>query len=158
MGGTPFEPQHSLVGSQRQRLQSGLFFSEGLVDHSPRGGVDARIGNTIQPVAELAIKIIEIAEGATEKKVLPNIAERTLDFALRFLTIRAAGARLKAVMAGEIEKPPIIDDQALGIIADDGGLHAVVQYLTWRAADRLKSGDMTTQDALQILMDDEASP
>jgi hypothetical protein len=39
-----------------------------------------------------------------------------------------------------------------GILADDRGLHAIIEDLTRCAADRLESGDMTAQDALQVLV------
>jgi hypothetical protein len=45
-----------------------------------------------------------------------------------------------------------------GILADDRGLHAIIENLVRRAADRLESGDMTAQDALQVLVNDEAAP
>ena len=38
-------------------------------------------------------------------------------------------------MAGEIEKRAVVDDETIRILADDGGLHAVVQDLARDAAD-----------------------
>jgi len=47
---------------------------------------------------------------------------------------------------GEIDKRAILDDEAVGILADDRGLHAIIENLVRRAADRLESGDMTVQE------------
>ena len=61
-------------------------------------------------------------------------------------------------MAGEIDKRAIVDDEPIRVLADDRGLHAVVQDLARYAVDRLEGGDMAAQDALQVLVDDEAPP
>jgi len=53
-----------------------------LGDDTPCGGVDAHIGHRIEPLAELCIDVIEIAELPAEEEVLTNIAERTFDLAL----------------------------------------------------------------------------
>jgi hypothetical protein len=46
-------------------------------------------------------------------------------------------------MAGEVDKRAVIVDEAVGVFADDRGLHPIVEGLVRRAADRLESGDMT---------------
>jgi hypothetical protein len=51
-----------------------------------------------------------------------------------------------------------VDHKPLRILAEDCGLHAVAEDLSGNAADRLQSGDMTTKDGLQILMDNETGP
>lgn len=43
-------------------------------------------------------------------------------------------------------------------LADDSGLHPVVENLARGAADRLKGRDMAAQDGLEVLVDDEARP
>jgi len=65
---------------------------------------------------------------------------------------------LEAVVTGEIEKGPIVDDKPVRILADHGCLHAIVEDLAGRSADRLEGGDMATQNRLEILMDDKAGP
>ena len=135
-----------------------LFLGEGLVDDAAGRGVNARIGDRIQPMAELTVQIVEIAEGPAEEEVLADVAERPLDLALGLGPIGPAGAGLEAVMAGEIDKRAIVDDEPIRVLADDRGLHAVVQDLARYAVDRLEGGDMAAQDALQVLVDDEAPP
>ena len=111
----------------------------------------ARVGDHIEPSTELRVQIVEIAEGAAEEEVLANVAERPLDLALGFRPIGPAGARLEAVMAGEVDEGAVVDDEPVGVLADDRGLHAIVEDRARRAADRLEGGDVTAQDALQIL-------
>ena len=95
---------------------------------------------------------------AAEEEVLADVAERPLDLALRFGPIGPAGARLKAVMAGEVDEGAVVDDEPVGVLADDRGLHAIVEDRARRAADRLEGGDVAAQDALQILVEDEPRP
>ena len=118
----------------------------------------ARIGDRIEPMTELVVEVVEIAERAAEEEVLADVAERPLDLALRFGAIGPAGARLKAVMAGEVDEGAVVDDEPVGVLADDRGLHAIVEDRARRAADRLEGGDVAAQDALQILVEDEPRP
>jgi hypothetical protein len=68
--------QHRAERSQRQWPQMLSFFGEGFVDHAQRRGMNSRIGDGIQPMPELGIEIIEIAEGARQEEVLADVAER----------------------------------------------------------------------------------
>ncbi len=78
---------------------------------------------------ELVVEILEIAKDAAEKEVLADVAERPLDLALCFCAIGPAGARLKAVMTGEVDESAIVDDEPVTILPNDGGLHSVVQIV-----------------------------
>ena len=80
----------------------------------------------------------------------------TLPF--RFGPIGPAGPRLKAEVAGEIDEGSVVDNEPVGVLADDRRLHAIVKDRTRRATDRLQSGDVATQDALQIQVQDEPRP
>ncbi len=99
----PLEPKHRLIGRGRQRLERRLLFSESLIDDAPRRGVDPRIGDRVEPSSELGVQIVEIAEGAAEEKIFPDVAEGPLYLTLRFGAVGFASARLKAVMARQIE-------------------------------------------------------
>ena len=63
-----FEKQAECMGRdelahlQGQRLQRRLFFGEGLFDDALRGSVQPWIGYRIEPVTELDIEVVEIAE------------------------------------------------------------------------------------------------
>ena len=76
---TAFEPEDRAEGSERQRAKMELLLGEGLVDHPMRRGMHPRIGHRREPVAQLLVEIVEIAEGACEEEVLADIAERALD-------------------------------------------------------------------------------
>ena len=61
-------------------------------------------------------------------------------------------------MAGEVEQRAVVDDAALRSLADDGGLHPVVEDLLRHAAEVGERRDVAAQDRLQVLMEDEARP
>ncbi len=61
-------------------------------------------------------------------------------------------------MASEIDECAVVDHEPVRVLAEDRGLHPVVEDLARNAADRLQSGDMTAQDRLPTLMDNEARP
>ena len=109
-------------------------------------------------MSELLVEVVEIAERAAEEEVLADVAEGPLDLALRFRPIGPAGARLKTVMTGEVDEGAVVDDELVGVLADDRGLHPVVEDRARRAADRVEGGDVAAQDALQILVEDEPRP
>ena len=139
------------------RASASLFLGESLVDDPLCGGVHARIGDRIQPMAKLAVQIVEIAKGAAEKEVLADIAEGRSTLPLVW-PVGPAGAGLKTVMAREVDERAVVDDEPVRLLADDRGLHAIVEDLARDAADRLEGGDVTAQDALQVLVDYEARP
>ena len=97
--------------------------------------MNARIGDRIQPMAELIVQIIEIAEGPAEEEVLADVAERPFDLALGLGPIGPAGARLETVMAGEIDKRAIVDDEPIRVLADD-------RLIPERSATRLREADL----------------
>jgi hypothetical protein len=55
-------------------------------------------------VSELAVQIIEIAEAAGEEEVLPDVAERPLDFTLGLRAVRRAGLRVEAIVARKVDE------------------------------------------------------
>src|SRR6185437_6166551 len=119
--------------------------------------VYARIGHHIQPLAQLSIQVVEIAERAGEEEILADIAIGSLDLSLCFGPIRTAGLGLETIMSGEVDQPLVVDDAASGF-ADDGGLHAVVKDLMRDAADCLECRDMAAQDLLHVLVQDKTRP
>ena len=83
------KPQHGLERPGRQRLQAGTFLGKVLLDHTARGGVGARVGDLIQPLAELVVEVAEVLEAAGEEEVLADVAERALDLALGLGPVRS---------------------------------------------------------------------
>jgi hypothetical protein len=136
----------------RQRLQLGPLGDERLGDDSLRGAVHTRVGDGREPVFELGIEIVEIAEASREEEVLPDVAERSLDLALGLGAVRPARPWMEAVMLCERQQRSIIDDAAIAVLACHGRLHAVVKDFDRHAADRRKSLHMAAQQRLQVLM------
>ena len=71
------------------------------------------IGDRVQPLAELRVQVIEVAEAPGEEEVLADVAEGPLHLALRLGPIRPAGLGQEAVVAGEREQLAVVDDAAL---------------------------------------------
>ena len=65
-----------------------LLLSEGLIDDALGRGVRARIGHRIEPMAQLGVQIVEIAERAGKEEVLADIAIGPLYLSLGFGPIR----------------------------------------------------------------------
>jgi hypothetical protein len=78
----PFEPEDGTERHQRQRLESRLLLGEGLIDDPPCGRVDPRVGDRVEPVAQLGVEVVEVLERAGEEEVLADVAVRPLDLAL----------------------------------------------------------------------------
>src|SRR5919106_6636769 len=81
-GQAPFEPENRAERHQRQGLELRLLLREGLGDHPAGGRVDSRVGDRVEPVAQLGIQVIEVLERAGEEEVLADVAVRPLDLAL----------------------------------------------------------------------------
>ena len=116
------------------------------------------IGHRVEPMAQLHIEVLEVAEVAAEEEILADVAERTLDLALGFRPVGAARLGLEAEVPGEVEQATIVDDQAIEILPEHGGFHAVVENFPGRAAESLKRGGMAAQHGSEVLMQDEAGP
>ena len=80
MADAPLEFEHGVQAMFGQALQLRLLGGEGFGDDALGGAVHADIGHAGEPVGELHIQIIEIAEAAAEEEVLADVAERPLDF------------------------------------------------------------------------------
>jgi hypothetical protein len=61
-----------------------VLFGKGLVDDAVSGSVHARIGDRIEPMPELAVEVVEIAERAREEEVLADVPIGPLDLSLGF--------------------------------------------------------------------------
>src|SRR5882762_5697549 len=152
----PFQLEHGIEAMFGQCLQFGQLGRESLGDDPLGGAVDADVGDRIEPVDELSVEVLEVAEATAEKEVLADIAERPLDLPLRLGPIGSAGARLEAIMLRQREQRTVVGDVALVVLAGHRGLHAVVEDLDRHAADRLEGLDMTAQQRLQVLVEDVA--
>ena len=125
----------------------------------PGRGMDARIGDVVEPVAELPVEVIEVTEAAAEEEVLTDVTERALDLALCLCPIGPTRLREVAVVAGEFQQGAVEDDVAgFGILAEEDGSHAVIEDLFRHAAERLEGSGLAAQQRRQVLMQDEAAP
>ena len=95
-----FETKRRLVGRKRQGLQRILFFCEGFVDDPPGRRMHARVGDRVEPMPELGVQILEVAERAAEEEVLADISERPLDFSLRLYAYTTRLCPYEAILRG----------------------------------------------------------
>ena len=86
--------EHSSEGMFGQGLQFALLGGEGFGDDPLCRAMQTGIGNGVEPVDQLDVHILEVAEAAGQEEVLPDIAERPLDLSLGFGPIGTAGPRL----------------------------------------------------------------
>ena len=75
--------QHCLEWSGKKLFKLRTFLGETLGDDTPGRGMHAHIGNLVEPLSQLLVEIVEVAEQAGEEEVLADVAERPLDLALR---------------------------------------------------------------------------
>ena len=120
--------------------------------------MDAHVGHRVQPVGELGVQVVEVAEAPAEVEVLADVAERPLDLALGLRAARPAGARHRAVVARQVDKRRVEHRPAVGAGAGHGGLHAVVEHLVRGPAEGLEGAEVAAQHRAQVLAPAEPAP
>ena len=113
-GDPALQRQHGVEGTGRERLEVAAFLGEMLDDNALGGGMQASIGDLVQPLDELGVQVVEIAEGAGEEEVLPHIAEGPLHLALGLGPVGLAGLGHETVMRRQIEEFGIVGDPLAG--------------------------------------------
>ena len=73
-GDATLEAKDRLERTGRQLLEPGAFLREMLRDDALGRGVDPDIGHLVEPLLQLLIEILEIAEAAAEEEVLADVA------------------------------------------------------------------------------------
>ena len=112
MADPALELEQGIEGQGRQGLQLRLLGGKGLRDDPLGRAVQTDIGDRVEPVAELGVEIVEIAEAAGQEEVLPDVAEGPLDLALRLGPIGPAGFGQEAVVLRQGEQRAVVDDVA----------------------------------------------
>jgi hypothetical protein len=156
MADAAFEPEQRVEWQCRKWLQFRLLGSEGFRDDALGRAMQPDVGDRDEPVIELAIEVIEIAERAGQEEVVADVVERPLHLALGLGPIRSASSRDEAVVLTERDQRTVVDDVAFDILAGHCRLHAVVENLDWYSADGGEGQHVTAQQRLQILVHDEA--
>ena len=71
---------------------------------------DTGVGDLVEPLAELGVEVVEVAEAACQEEVLAHVADQTFYFALGFGPVCLAGLGQVAVLASEFEQDAVVDD------------------------------------------------
>jgi hypothetical protein len=105
-----------------------------------RRGVDAHIGDVVEPVAALLIEIRIIAKRPPVDKIVAEIADGPLDFALGLRPIGATRARREAPVVREPQKLEVAHERAAleAQVARDHGFHLIEEELLRDAAEIAK--------------------
>ena len=154
----PLKLEHGAEGHQRQGLEYRLFFSKGFVDDTLRRRMHARVRYGAEPMGELGVQVVEIAERAGKEEVLADVAERPLHFGLSLGAVGAASLGVEPIMAGKVDQRAVVDDVGPVVLTDHRGLHPVVEDLARHPAQGGEGGHVTAQHGLQILVSDKARP
>lgn len=120
--------------------------------------MDPRVGDRLAPAVELAVQVVEIPEGPRQEEVLPDIAERALDLALRFCPVWPTRPRDGVVVVQQRHERSVVGDDASLVLADHRGLHPVIEKLLRHTAHGRERGDVAAHDGLQVLARDEPPP
>lgn len=158
MANPPLKLEDRAERNQGQWLKCRQLLGEGFVDDAAGRGVQARIGDSVEPVSELPIQIVEISEDAAKEEVLANVAERPLNLAFGLWPVGTTGLWQITVMLRKFAERAVVDDAAILILADDGCLHPVVENLAGHAANRLERSSMTSKHARHRLTEYEPPP
>lgn len=126
---------------------------------APGAAVLTRVGNRVEPHAQLAVQVLQVREAAREEEVGPHVAERPLDLALGLGAVGLAGPWLEAVVRAQTDQLGVVDDAGVvSRLAEYGRLHAVVQDLVRCAAEVLEGQHVAAQHRAQVLMQHVLAP
>jgi hypothetical protein len=106
----PFEPQHRPERRQRQRRRCDL--SSAKASLTTRRWSHARADwRRVEPMTELVVEVVEVAEAASRGRSPRGYSGTAARPCPWSWPDRAAGARLEAVVAGQIDQGPVVDDE-----------------------------------------------
>ena len=157
-GDATLQGQHGVERADRQRSQRAPLLGEVLEHDAACRAMQPAVGDLVEPLAELQVEVVEVAEAAGQEEVLAHVAERPLDSSLGLGPVGAAGPGHGAVVGGEIQQLVVVDDAALVDLAEHGVFHSIIEDLLRHTAERLERGDVAAQHGSQILPGDEAAP
>jgi hypothetical protein len=122
--------------------------------------VHAHIGDTVEPDLSLVIEIRIVKERSAVDDIAAQMADGTLDFALRLRAIRTTGAGREAPVTGEAQKLRIAHERAAfePQVARDDRLHLIEEQLLRDATEIAERLLETVHERRHILARIEAAP
>ena len=98
------------------------------------------VGDVVEPLPSLLIEVSVVDECPSVDEIVPQIPDRTLDFALRLRAVGATRARRKAPVVRKAKKLEIADERAAlqAQVARDHRLHLIEEQLLRHPADIAK--------------------
>ena len=142
-----------MSGNSRSRGTSSgkdLAHAEGLLVRTAPIGSQA-----VAPSLGLGIEVVEIDERAGGKEAVADITDGALDSALLIAARDGDGARLEAVVSGELEQRGVKAD-GIALALEHDALEIVVEEDPWQPVPGGEGADMAAQEALQACIEEEA--
>ena len=113
-------PANLIQVEVRHRVQR--FLEQPVAGSRLRGTVDPNVRDGAEPVAALAVQIVQAGEGPSIEKTRAHIADRALDFAFGPRAVRPVSFGLKAIVPAKVE------EAGIGPVRSDDDLpHVVVE-------------------------------
>ena len=89
----PFQLQERIKRDCRQGLQVRFLGGKCLGDDSLRRRMQPHVGDGVEPVPQLSVQVVEVAERPGQEEVLADIAEGALDLAFCLCPLKGRQAR-----------------------------------------------------------------
>ena len=121
-----------------QRQQLGALQREGVEGALAGLGVDAHVGDGVQPQAHGGGELGEGADLPAVQEAALHIVDRVFHDALGLRMRGGAGLDLEAVVAGEVEVLGVEDRRGAGAVREHRGLAVVDQHFAGHAAEGLE--------------------
>jgi hypothetical protein len=75
------------------------------------------VSDRVEPILQLSLQIVAVAERPRQEEILADVAERPLHPALRLGPVGPAGAGMEAIVLGQSQVRAIVGDVILAVLA-----------------------------------------
>jgi hypothetical protein len=122
---------------RRQRPQRRPLLAEPLVDQEATGRVQPPVADGIAPLGVLLVEFAQVREAARRPETCLEVAHSRFDRALLARGRQRAGVRVKAVVAAQVQEPPI-PNHLVALAAGNDRTQAVVDPFARHPAQPLE--------------------
>jgi hypothetical protein len=105
--------RHGVERSGRQGLKERPLLGEMPGNDAAGGGVHAAVVHLVEPLPELGVEVVEVAEGAGEEEVLAHVAKGPFHLAFGLRPVGPARLGQHAIVRGQLQELGVVDDASL---------------------------------------------